>query len=500
MIHVSGKPALLVSVLMITLLSLLGAADSVDSETGKIDGDVLKRMGSDRPVPVTVLCKTQLLEMPDGFARFCRDHAGENRLVLREKVITELRAIASNGEQEAVLRIAGNIPAQKHWIINAITLPLTPRPIRKVAALEEVKYVYPGFPPLPDHKNVPLTEVLPDKQRNQSTPGRKAIPWNLQAIHADQVWKNQKVRGESVVVAMLEGGIDYTHQDLRNNIWINGDEIPDNGKDDDGNGWIDDYYGYNFRTGSCEVISETPQMHHGTMTSGIVAGDGSGGIITGVAPRARIMPLSGHAVYAYEYALLEGADILSMSFSVPNLGNTRGLWRLMSEHAVCAGLVLVSGCGNFQQSEAIPEQIRVPEGIPCVIGAGGVTRSLEVPDFCSLGPVEWESVKFYGDYPMPHGLIKPDICAFPGPGYPQLAPDDGDYIQNRRGNSFSSPHIAGVAALMLSVAPELPAWQVKEILEATARDIGDIGKDNFTGAGLVDAWNAVRIAKEARRG
>ena len=63
----------------------------------------------------------------------------------------------------------------------------------------------------------------------------------------------------------------------------------------------------------------------------------TGGTITGVAPRARLMLLSGHAVHAYQYALLQGADILSMSFSVPKLGNGRGLWRLMSEHAVCAG-------------------------------------------------------------------------------------------------------------------------------------------------------------------
>jgi len=71
--------------------------------------------------------------------------------------------------------------------------------------------------------------------------------------------------------------------------------------------------------------------------------------------------------------------------------------------------------------------------------------------------------------------VKPDVVAFPGPFYPMLAPADSGYIDPNdrvRGNSFSGPHGAGVAALMLSAAPKLPAWRVKEILEKTAKEIG----------------------------
>ena len=134
-----------------------------------------------------------------------------------------------------------------------------------------------------------------------------------------------------------------------------------------------------------------------------------------------------------------------------------------------------------------------------MISAGGVNKEGKVPQFCSLGPVEWETVKFYEDHPMPKGLMKPDVCGFPGPNYPVLASADEGYIDpNTRiqGNSFSSPHISGVAALMLSANPELPAWRVKEILEETAKDLGKEGKDNRTGAGLVDAYAAVKAAKD----
>jgi subtilisin family serine protease len=472
-----------------------GAVDI--SAAPKIDPVVLARFGQNRPIAVTILCKTQFLDMPNGFARFCKGNANRKRSELRSDVIEQLKEIAKNGEQKAVLKAIGGASSDQLWIINALTAELSPETIQAVAALDEVKYIYAGFPRLPDAKRGRVSEVIRPPERDAFSSKGRTIPWNLEAIGADRVWENKKVAGENVVVAMLEGGVDYTHEDLRNNLWVNVLEKPNNGLDDDGNGFVDDFYGFNFGTGSCEVRATTPQQHHGTMTAGIVAGDGTGGTITGVAPRARLMLLSGHGAYAYQYALEQGADIMSMSFSIPNLGNGRGLWRLMSEHAVCAGLVLVSGCGNFQQSAEIPVQIRIPEGIPCVIGAGGLDRSFKVPPFCSLGPVEWASVKFYADYPLPSGLIKPDVCGFPGPGYPLLAPDNGEYIENRQGNSFSSPHIAGVAALMLSAAPELPAWRIREILEETARDVGDRGKDTRTGAGLVDAWEAVCAAEIA---
>jgi subtilisin family serine protease len=99
------------------------------------------------------------------------------------------------------------------------------------------------------------------------------------------------------------------------------------------------------------------------------------------------------------------------------------------------------------------------------------------------------------------GLIKPDVCGFPGPGYLVIqSKKNQGYIEDPargpRGNSFSSPHISGVVALMLSANPELTAWRVKEILEETATDLGEPGKDPKTGAGLANAHKAVKKALE----
>ena len=104
----------------------------------------------------------------------------------------------------------------------------------------------------------------------------------------------------------------------------------------------------------------------------------------------------------------------------------------------------------------------------------------------------------YGDYPLPAGLVKPDVCAFPGPAVALVAQGNSGYLpagNRKRGNSLSSPHVAGACALVLSARPGLNAWEVKGILERTAKDLPPEGKDNFTGAGLLDAYEAVKAAR-----
>jgi subtilisin family serine protease len=422
--------------------------------------------------------------------------------------MARLREIAAK-EQKAILEQLK--PSSKDWscplwIVNAIALTLTPDEIRAAAALKEVRFIYPEQDLLPDFpEGVKLSEVIRPAERAAFTTEGKKVPWNLQEIGAERAWTEHKALGQGTVIASLDSGVNYSHEDLRSNLWVNSKETPDNGKDDDGNGYVDDYYGFDFTRMSPEVRA-TGRFQHGTFTAGIMTGDGTGGTVTGMAPRARLMILRGGGAMwsyalAYQYAIDQGADVMNMSFSIPDLGNVRGIWRMMSEHAVCAGLVLSGGAGNFQKSALIPVQVQSPKDVPCVIAAGGVDRTMKIPGYCSLGPVEWGSVALYGDHPMPKGLVKPDLACFPGPGYPVLGTSgNAGYIDPNtsvQGNSFSGPHASGAAALVLGVNPELPAWKVKEILEATAKDLGEPGKDNRTGAGLMDACAAVAMAKAA---
>lgn len=474
----------------------------------KFSPELSRRLADLPSYPVLLLGKTQLFDTPGGLARFQREKGDRPRSVLRTETIVRLKQITT--EQNAILRALGNPKnAVRLWIVNAVGVTLTRAGVEKAAALDEVAYIYADrASPRIDPAGGTVAEVIrPDASRAFSTQGKR-VPGYLKGLRVDQVWRELNETGENAVVALYDSGANYRHPDLRNRLWTNPGETPNNGADDDGNGLVDDFYGYNFANGSPRVLAGEKQGH-GSWTGGLIAGDGTGGRITGVAPRARLMLLVGpgsfcHMARVVEYALEEGADVLNMSFSWPNLGQERGIVRRILEHALAAGLVPVSGAGNFGPGGGnpapLPVQLRIPEGIPCVIAAGGVNGKGDPPPFASQGPVEWAEIRFYEDHPLPTGLVKPDVCAFPGPGYPLLDHEGTGYIApNRRigGNSFSGAMVSGVATLMLSAAPELPAWRVKEIFESTAKPFGGTGKNNRTGAGLVDALEAVRAARKA---
>jgi subtilisin family serine protease len=204
---------------------------------------------------------------------------------------------------------------------------------------------------------------------------------------------------------------------------------------------------------------------------------------------------------AMQYAITMGADVVNMSFTYRGEGTRRALWRMMSDHAVAAGALLAGGAGNFQMTDAVPNQIASPKDSPGVLVAGGIDTTLQLQPFSSTGPVEWRSVPFYGDYPLPTGLIKPDVVAFPGPGLTLLSLADVGYLGSDAvaGNSFSGPQAAGVGALVMSAAPSIPGWKARALIESTARDIPPSGKDTRTGRGLVDAVAAVSAARSLQR-
>lgn len=490
------------------MTSLLAAMVVLGQGSDKIDPFVQQMFedAEDARRNVFVLASDQLLADRTGLAEFQAANESKKRRDLRRTTILNLKAKAEAAHKALTTGLPEEADVRPVWLVSGFAAKLTKAEVDSLAAKPGVKYIYGagGLPTVPQYPE--YEGVRPAPQPPFST-DEKRIPWNLEMIGARKVWDELKVTGSGAIIAVFDGGVDIYRPQLEKNLWFNPREVPGNGKDDDSNGLIDDVNGFNFSrmTGDIRPVGNTTQAQHGTLCTGIAVGDGSGGILTGVAPRARFMPIiAGGGAYnaarSMEYALENGADVMSMSFSIPNLGQARGLWRRLSEHATAAGLVLVSGAGNFQQSEQIPVQQRIPEGIPCVISAGGVDQEMEVPPFCSLGPVEWSDVKFYEDYPMPKGLIKPDVCGFPGAGYPVLDPASTGFLdpnEQIRGNSFSSPHIAGVAALMLSANPDLHSWKVKEIMEATAKDVGEPGKDNRTGAGLADAFAAVQAAKKA---
>lgn len=454
------------------------------------------------------------------FPKFCKNATG-SRSAVKASVLRDLKTLADNSWEKVgpvvnrLLADGAISDIRRCWLVNGFVVDANRASLQMLSDRDDVSYIY-RISAAEKASNSQSAWTPPELSSNldeEPFSGQASIPWNVKDIGAYDCWTQEHVTGSGVIVAIADDGI-FATPSLTAALWTNSNEHA-NGRDDDGNGYVDDIHGYRFRSGTGDIFNEEDGPMHGTACAGIIAGRPSGRrhISTGVAPSARIMPLvDGGLLLRLEYALENGADIFSMSFSMKGASQQlRGLYRTALEHATAAGLVCVGGAGNYRESNPAGKQIFLPKDVPCVICAGGVMRDRTLASFSSEGPVTWSDVKFYGDYPQSSPLIKPDIVAFPA-GYPawstaaavkkrrrskviQRLDDGAVLVIGLRGNSFSGPHVAGVAALMLSANPDLNPWQVKQILEETALDLGPEGRDESFGSGLVDTLKAVRAAK-----
>ena len=125
-----------------------------------------------------------------------------------------------------------------------------------------------------------------------------------------------------------------------------------------------------------------------------------------------------------------------------------------------------------------------PGDIPEVLTVGAVKKNNKVTNTSGRGPVMWDGTEY----------IKPDVCAY-GAGITTLRHDGDGYCQ-KSGTSMATPHAAGTAALMLDANPNLKPKKMRDILEEIAKDLGNPGKDNSYGSGLIIVPKAVRAAEK----
>jgi subtilisin family serine protease len=261
--------------------------------------------------------------------------------------------------------------------------------------------------------------------------------WGLQAIQAPEA---QAITPGSpkVVVAVVDSGIDITHPDLADHLWRNPGEIPDNGIDDDGNGFIDDVFGFNFVPPRNNNVNDT--LGHGTFVASIVAS---------VAPGVRIMAVRAGAdgtfnlsnkTAAIRYAVDNGASVINYSAggSLPNQPSLDVL-----NYAVAHDVVVVLAGGNDASTSSSAAFY------PGTMAVAATTRRDQLAPFSNYG--DWVDVaapgtEIYGAFPgAQHG-----VC---------------------QGTSMSAPYVAGAAALLRSAEPGLSAAQVIQRIDEFADDI-----------------------------
>jgi subtilisin family serine protease len=454
--------------------------------------------------------------------------AGDDRLQRVDQMQTtaaasqgKLRNYLQGLQQESLFLDDGvSVPQavikKSFWINNSLGAEVSTGVLRNILEREDVIHVELS-------RHVDFKELLdysPGPIGNGATDAPPGPTWSVKRLRADLMWQlPDPLNGKGVVVAIVDSGVNYDHPDLKNHMWDGGPEYPNHGYDfmnnDDDPKDSDDSYG-----------------GHGTACAGIVAGDGTSGSITGVAPKATIMALRAgnteRSIWdALEFAVLKKAHVISMSMSwkFPSHPDYPG-WRRTCESILAAGVLHANSIGNQGDQLStfpIPFNIAAPGNCPppelhplqviqgaksSAISCGATDDTDTLASYSGRGPAAWETGP-YTDYPYQNaikmGLIKPDVCA-PGPGtsscswqYPQVA--GSKPYRTFGGTSAATPHVGGCLALLAqaclrsgnAIKPSL----VQRALENKAVKVNGQVKDkeNHYGAGRVDVFEAYQYGK-----
>ncbi len=313
--------------------------------------------------------------------------------------------------------------------------------------------------------------------------------WGLRAVgylpfdQEGSAWRIADGEERNVVVAVVDSGLDMTHPDGPRYVWTNPGETPDNGVDDDGNGFVDDVHGWNFVDESPDL---TDRRGHGTFVAGIIAAKRNNGLgIAGIDPGAVILPVkvadeNGAATSldiarGIRYAANHGARVINVSLGSPGLSQIE---QLAVNYAAAKGAFVVAASGN----EGRPIEELGPAAARRVFTIGGLdfggarsTVSSHGPNNALMAPIE-------------------DIYSLHSKDAPWKGPagDRERLYLTQSGTSFAAPIVAATAALMLSKDPTLAPDDLKAVLAATAVDMEEPGWDDETGFGALDAAAALR--------
>ena len=457
-----------------------------------------------RRIRVAVWFDKQFLEDGTAYRRRSKEFRDWTRSKLRVEVMKRLKALSASSHKAASADLdklvdVGTISdLRRYWIINGFTCTTTTKglpALRKVAGVKEVYVAGPARASRPASRGTAVS--FPAGEMPKFDPGRYQHPWYIRYLQADRVWKELGVTGRGTLNVVHDFNFVYS-ENVTGNLYRNPKETAGNGKDDDGNGLVDDVHGFNFDQHNANLTlvpvgrgGFNPRAQHGFMCAAIICGTGAKGrkYEFGIAPEGNWAGViaSGRLESAIEWAVEQGADTYSMSFSIPGLGEYRSHWRKVMEHGSFCGICFVSGAGNFAQQARVPVQMRTPEDIPdAVFAAAGVQRNFSRTPFSSKGPVQWKTRHYQ------QGRVqKPEVCAF-NMGLPQLWLNGTTRPGGLNGNSFAGPMFCGSIALMLSADPDLLPWDLQQSITSTATDVAAAGVDDETGHGLINCYRAVR--------
>jgi len=302
----------------------------------------------------------------------------------------------------------------------------------------------------------------------------------LDRIKVPEAW-DKPVRGTlRPVIAVLDSGVDINNPDLKNNIWFNAWEVPGDGLDNDGNGFIDDQYGWDFVANNSDPLPKFDSgwtevaMNHGTIVAGVAAAAGNNSTgVAGVAWQARLMPirvLNGKGVgdtvtvaKGINYAITNHADIINLSFvgseSDPALEGA-------ITRAYQAGILVVAAAGNEQQAGV--DMDKQPQYPVCNDGLNGENQVIGVAAVDDIDKrAEFSN---YGSRCI--DLAAPGVKIYST----EFVSKDNKKFQEYyggfwSGTSVAAPLVSGSLALLKAAYPRLSPSQLRDVLIASADEI-----------------------------
>jgi subtilisin family serine protease/subtilisin-like proprotein convertase family protein len=255
-----------------------------------------------------------------------------------------------------------------------------------------------------------------------------------------------------IIVAVIDTGVDYRHPDLAANIWRNPGEIPNNGLDDDGNGYVDDVHGYDFANDDPDPMDDNG---HGTHVAGIIGAIGNNRQgVAGIVWNLQIMPLkflgadgtgyTSDAVRALRYAVANGARISNNSWA----GNAFDLAMLAAiRQARDAGHIVVAAAGNGGRDLDFDPVYPAGYDADNVVAVAALTRRDALASFSN------------------YGRSSVHLAA---PGANILSTTPGGTYSYYSGTSMAAPHVTGVMALLWDLHPQ---WHYQQVISQVLQTV-----------------------------
>lgn len=337
--------------------------------------------------------------------------------------------------------------------------------------------------------------------------------WGMNQLGVREAWNHTK-GNQDMIVAVIDTGVDYTHEDLVDNMWRNTREIPNNNKDDDGNGYTDDIVGWDFVSNDNKPYDLTASMMemltgggnpgHGTHCAGNVAARSDNGKgIAGVAPNVKIMALrfisekgggtTADAIKSIKYAIDNGARVLSNSWGSegedPKDPDTNALKDAIA-FAEQKGVLFVAAAGNGHQGVGYDNDKDSKPAYPASYSHDIIISVAAIDEAGALG-----AFSNWGQRSVDLGApgVKVFSTVTQSTKYSDTVIDiPGLITATWDGTSMATPHVAGAAALYWSLHPEKSWRDVKNAILMSVKKTSVLGSKTVSG-GQLDVASLMRM-------